>query len=274
MMLALIRTEMAKQWRRPRTYAALGVFVVLPLIIGIALKSNPPTPAVLTSEDDAYAFLATQTGLYLGVATLWFMSQFLLVVVLAVFAGDAIASEASWGNLRAMLVRPTSRSRLLGAKLAVAACFGAIATALVSVTGLLLGGVLFGWQPLNVVGTTHQTAGHILASLAIATAYVFWSLTVIIAFAFMVSTMTDTPAGAIFSAVGLYIVSQILDGLTALGSIRSALPTHHFDAWTRLFTANTGPTDEMLRGTLLVVPYVVAFLAVAWWWFRRKDILS
>ena len=166
------------------------------------------------------------------------------------------------------------RSRFLGAKLAVAACFGAIATALVSATGLILGGVLFGWHPLNVVGATHQSSGHIVASLAISTVYVFWSLTPIIAFAFMVSTMTDTPAGAIFSAVGLYIVSQILGGITALGSIRSALPTRHFDAWTRLFTANTGPTDDMLRGTLLVIPYVVVFLAIAWWWFRRKDILS
>jgi ABC-type transport system involved in multi-copper enzyme maturation permease subunit len=30
----------------------------------------------------------------------------------------------------------------------------------------------------------------------------------------------------------------------------------------------------MLRGTLLQVGYVLAFLGFAWWWFRRKDILS
>ena len=30
----------------------------------------------------------------------------------------------------------------------------------------------------------------------------------------------------------------------------------------------------MWRSILLQVPYVVVFLSVAWWWFRRKDIKS
>ena len=30
----------------------------------------------------------------------------------------------------------------------------------------------------------------------------------------------------------------------------------------------------MLRGTLLQFGYVILFLGIAWWWFRRKDILS
>ena len=118
-MLALFRTEMVKQWRRPRTYIALGLLVLIPLIFTIALKSNPPSPRP-GDDGDAYAYLATKSGLYLGVAALFFLSRFLLVVVIAVFAGDAVASEANWGNLRAMLVRPITRRRLLTAKLASA----------------------------------------------------------------------------------------------------------------------------------------------------------
>jgi hypothetical protein len=30
----------------------------------------------------------------------------------------------------------------------------------------------------------------------------------------------------------------------------------------------------MVNGLLLQLPYVVVFLAFAWWWFRRRDILS
>ena len=41
-MFAVFRTEMVKQWYRPRTYVALGVMVLIPLIITLALKSNPP----------------------------------------------------------------------------------------------------------------------------------------------------------------------------------------------------------------------------------------
>ena len=47
-------------------------------------------------------------------AALRLMSGFLLVIIVAVFGGDAIAGEASWGNLRYLLMRPISRGRLLG----------------------------------------------------------------------------------------------------------------------------------------------------------------
>jgi ABC-2 type transport system permease protein len=272
-MLALFRTEMVKQWRRPRTYVALGLLVLIPLIFTIALSSNPPSPRP-AGVDDAYAFLATKSGLYLGVAALFFLSRFLLVVVIAVFAGDSVASEANWGNLRAMLVRPITRSRLLTVKLASGALLALTAALLVPVTGLVLGGIAFGWHPLNVFGAPYQSTEHILASLGVASVYVLWSLTPVIAFAFMASTMTDTPAGAIFSAVGIYIVSQVLDSISSLGSIRTVLPTHHYDDWTTMFVRGTGPTSDMAHGALLVLPYTVVFLGVAWWWFHRKDILS
>jgi len=272
-MLALLRTEMVKQWRRPRTYVALGLLVVIPLIFTIALKSNPPA-ARPTSDEEAYGYLATQSGLYLGVAALFFLSRFLLVVVVAVFAGDAVASEASWGNLRAMLVRPISRPRLLTAKLASAGVLALVAAVVVPLNGLLLGGVAFGWHPLELPFSPPQSASHIVGNLALATVYVLWCLVPVIAFAFMVSTMTDAPTGAIFSAVGLYIVSQVLDAISALGRIRSVLPTHYYDAWRDLFVPGLSATSHMVRGALLVIPYTLVFLAIGWWWFGRKDILS
>jgi hypothetical protein len=30
----------------------------------------------------------------------------------------------------------------------------------------------------------------------------------------------------------------------------------------------------MVKGTLHQLPYVAGFLVLAWWWFRRKDVLS
>ena len=41
-MLRLIRTELRKQVRRPRTWVALGFVVIVPIIIAVALKLNPP----------------------------------------------------------------------------------------------------------------------------------------------------------------------------------------------------------------------------------------
>ena len=46
-------------------------------------------------------------------------SSFLLVVVVALYCGDTVASEASWGSLRYLLSVPVPRGRLLGTKLLV-----------------------------------------------------------------------------------------------------------------------------------------------------------
>ena len=82
----------------------------------------------------------------------------------------------------------------------------------------------------------HLDACDILYHLLVSTAYVAWSLTGVVAFSFMVSSMTDAPFGAIFAGVGLYFASLILDAISSLGSIRYVLPTHYFDTWVDLLT--------------------------------------
>ena len=270
MITATFRTDFAKQLRRPRTWVALGLVTAIPILMTIALEANPPH-----DRDAELFFVAARSGFYVPAAALMFMSHFLLVVVVCLFAGDAVAAEASWGNLRYLLVRPVSRARLLAGKLAVVILFLVLTTAAITVSGLVVGGLVLGFDtpsiPFFGVG---YGAGELLWRLALGTAYVAWSLTGIVCFGFMLSTMVDTPTGAIFGAVGLGVVSQILDAITPLGRIRSILPTHHLEAWRHLFLPFTGSTQEMWKGVVLQVPYVVVCLAVAWWWFQRKDIVS
>ena len=69
------------------------------------------------------------------------------------------------------------------------------------------------------------------------------------------------------------MVSQILNNISALNGTSYIYPTHYLNAWQSLFFQRA-QTSDMVRGVLLQVPYVVVFLAIAWWWFNRKDILS
>ena len=55
---------------------------------------------------------------------------FLLVVAVALFCGDTVASEASWASLRYLLAAPVPRSRLLRQKLIVAVAYAAAAVLL------------------------------------------------------------------------------------------------------------------------------------------------
>jgi ABC-2 type transport system permease protein len=266
---------MAKQWRRPRTYVMLAFTAFIPILIGILLETNPPDDP----RSGPFLYFATTSGLMLPVAALRLMSRFLLVIVVALFAGDAVASEASWGNLRALLVRPIGRTRLLVTKAASAVVLASVATALVAVAGLVVGVALFGWHPLDVTtgvlrsSSVHLSPGEIVVNLGIGAVYVLWSLASVAAFSFMLSTMTDSPIGASFSGVGFYVLSQILEGISALGDVRDYLPTRYLDEWASLFRPG-GATSDMTWGAVLPLGYVVVFTAVAWWWFRRKDVLS
>src|SRR4029078_4890655 len=150
----------------------------------------------------------------------------LLVLIVALFGGDAIAGEASWGNLRYILMRPVRRGRLVFAKFVVAVLCAWVAVFLVVVTGLVVGVIFFGSDPINIsfgFFSFSESTGDILAHLGVATVYVAWSMTGVVAFSFMVSCMTDVPFGAILAGVGLYFTSQILDQITSLGNIRYVL---------------------------------------------------
>ena len=105
------------------------------------------------------------------------------------------------------------------------------------------------------------------------TGYVAWSSAWVAALAFLLSTVTDAPVGAVAGTIVIVIVVQILDALTALGPIRQWLPVHEAGAWIGLL-ATPARVDDLTRGILLQVPYVLGLLGVAFATFARKDILS
>lgn len=266
-----IRLEVARQGRRLRTWLALAAMAGVPVAITLAFRfgSQPGKPG---GETPLPFLFVTASGLNLAFAALTAMSQFLLVVAVALFPGDAVAGEASWGTLRYLLLRPVPRGRLLAAKLAAAALLGGACVAVVSLTGLAAGTIAFGWGPLiTPLGTV--PAGEALGRLALATAYVAWTMAPVVLAAFALSTVTDSPAGAIAGAVGLSVVLRILDAIPALDPLRNGLPTHWWDAWFGLLGPGGVPGD-LVRGALVQVPWAVGFGAFAWWWFGRKDIVS
>jgi ABC-2 type transport system permease protein len=273
--LAVIRTELVKNLRRPRTYVAYGILVLIPVIMAVAIHLNPPS--VPDREGGGgFLFLSFLSGLLLPAFALRITSALILVIVVALFGGDAIAGEANWGNLRYLLMRPIGRGRLVFSKFVVAVFCAWIAVLLVALTALIAGVITFGAEPLTLTFgdfVTAQSTSAILGHLAVATVFVAWNLTGVVAFCFMVSCMTDAPFGAIFAGVGLYFTSLILDQITSLGSIRYVLPTHYFDSWFDLVSRGQWSAD-MWRGALLQLAYIAVFFLIGLWWFKRKDIKS
>jgi ABC-2 type transport system permease protein len=277
--IALVRTEFVKAVRRGRT-AAIGLALVgLPTLIVIAVKARHNRPHRV--EGLGLFRLAELSGLLVPAAVLDVMSGFLLIVIAGMFAGDSIAGDAAWGNLRYILMRPVARGRLLVAKAFVAGTLIWVCTILVTVAALIGGVIVLGAHPVTVPGIVFGNAslsftlssGTLLARLAVVTAYVAFGYTALLAIGTLLSTVTDTPAGAIGATIAIYIVSEILDSIEQFGVLRYGLPTHYLNAWEPVFLQNRYPHD-MLVGIIVQVVYLVVFGTAALLYFQRKDIRS
>lgn len=267
----MIRVEFRKQILRLRTWVAFAVLVGVPAIATIATKINPEEPG--PNEGPSFAAFSDASGLNNAVTALGFMSLFFLVIVAAMFAGETIAGEANWGTLRYLLVRPVRRPRLLLSKLGVSLALMGGATAMVSLSSLAIGTLAFGWHPFKTPFLVSIDEVDGLVRLLVATVLVAISLMPVATFALLLSTLTDIPAGAIGGAFGFWVVSQILDGISGLGPIRSGLPSHYSTAWLNLFFPTSVDTD-ILRSVGVAAVYSLVFVCAALWWFGRKDVLS
>src|SRR5664279_1262899 len=81
--------------------------------------------------------------------SLFFAASFLLIVIISLFFGDTIASEASWSSLRYLLAMPVPRTRLLRQKVVVAGILSLVALILLPVTAWIVGALAYGTGPLS-----------------------------------------------------------------------------------------------------------------------------
>lgn len=266
--------EFRRQAFRRRTQLALGFMVLLPLIILIAFQFD-------TGGDDdngrgefgSLVEFATSGGLNFTLFTIFVSASFLMVVVVALFCGDTVASEASWGSLRYLLAVPVPRARLLTVKLLVALVYSALALLLLAGTALLIGTLRYGWEPLRSTVAAQLEPGEGLLRLLGVLGYLAVVLLVVAGLAFLLSVVTDAALGAVGGAVLLWILSSILDQITALGALRAFLPTHYSTAWLGLLSTPV-QTDDVVRGAISAISYATLFWGLAFWRFTRKDVTS
>jgi ABC-2 type transport system permease protein len=266
-----LRVEAIRQFKRRRTLVAFGFLLVLPWILVAAFQFGGGG-----GDDDGQPSLvdvATDSGLNFALFVLFVATGFLLVVAVALFCGDTVASEAGWSSLRYLLASPVPRDRLLRQKLIVALAYAAAAVTVLPAMALLAGTLVFGWNDVALPTGGTFSASAALSRMFIIIGYSLVVQLVVAGLAFLLSVVTDSPLGAVGGAVGLVIVSNILDAVTALGAARDFLPTHWMYAWIDALQADIQWTG-MAKGAALSVSYAMIFLALAFRRFRSKDIVS
>jgi ABC-2 type transport system permease protein len=268
----MIRVELVKLFRRPRTWLAIGMLVALPVVVAIFISATGIAPRPGTGP----AFLAgvIRNGSLFPAAALAVVLPIFLPASVAVIAGDSIAGEATSGTLRYLLARPVGRTRLLVAKLVAIIAFIAAAVILVALVGYVVGYFAFGHAPLSSLSggpvlSPAQIAERIVASVA----YIGLSMVGVAAVALFFSTLTDSGLAAALGAIAVLIASTVLIALDATSTIQPYLLTRYWLAFVDLFRTPV-LWHDIVRGVGVQVVYTAVALAAAWANFTTKDITS
>ncbi|WP_411145505.1 ABC transporter permease [Streptomyces sp. x-80] len=269
-----LRVEALRQLKRRRTLVIAAILTLLPfvLVVAFAIGGDPSSRSRGTGRISLID-TATASGSNFAATVLFVSAGFLLVVPVALFCGDTVASEASWSSLRYLLAAPVPRARLLLSKLTIGLLSSAAAMVLLPLVALAVGTAAYGWGPLQLPTGGALPAGEAVPRLAVVVGYLFVSQLVTAALAFWLSTVTDAPLGAVGGAVGLTIVGTVLDQVTALGDWRDFLPAHWQFAWADALQPQL-EWPGMIQGSAVSVAYALVLFALAFRGFAKKDVVS
>lgn len=264
------RSELRLVFGRRRNQIGLAVLAAVPVLISIAIKTSASRPG-----QDAPDFFSsiTQNGLFLALAALTIELGLFLPIAIAAIAGDAVAGEANSGTLRYLLTVPVDRTRLLAVKYA-AVVVGALAAAfVVTVTGIVMGLILFGGGDVVLLSGTTTGFGDGLLRVLGATVYVAIGLAALGAVGLFFSTLTEQPIGAMIAAVIFSTASYIADTVPQISWLHPYLITHNWMAYADLLRDPVSWT-QMGHGLWVALGYAVVFWLASWARFGRKDITS
>jgi ABC-2 type transport system permease protein len=305
----VIRVELAKLFRRPRTWISMVLTCALPFVVAVFITITHLAPP--PGQGSAFLSAVLQSGELYPAAALALVLPVFLPVAVAVVAGDSIAGEAAGGTLRYLLVRPVSRTRLLVAKLISVIAYVLLVVLAVTFTAYATGIFLLGPSRAAAVGqvpggtgaggavpgavsgiagqapTAGQAAGGAVTSLsgaplsllqlaeriAGAIAFITVSMLGVAAIALFLSTITDSALGSALGALAALVASEVLVTLNAATVVQPYLPTRYWLAWIDFFRQPVFWRD-IQRGFGIQVVYVAVFLAAAWANFSTKDITA
>ena len=244
-MLSLLKIEIFKIFKRPRTYIAFAVIALIIILIQIALKfgGEEYIGLMLSGMNNSFEEIPTKNILN-GYLVCFIILNLLLIhvpILVALVAGDAIAGEANMGTLRLIAAKPVSRVKLLAVKFLASVFYTMLLLLWVAILSLFVSIALFG---VNWLGVPRELQFNVLESddvmwrYALAFCFAAIGLICVAALAFMLSVFSDNSIGPIVATVCVIIVFTILTQLQIPfydESIKPYLFTTHMLGWKGFF---------------------------------------
>lgn len=293
----LLKIELFKIFKRPRTYIAFGAVAIIVFLFQIALWFDGKTyvDLIVGNIDTSFDFSDQfKHRLLNGYFICFAILNILLIqmpLLVALIAGDSIAGEANMGTLRLSLTKPVGRTQYMLGKFLASVIYTILLLVFLAVLGLFGSMLLFGTNDLVIFRSTsiHQMSENdIFWRYIAAFAYATVALTTVAALAFLLSVFAENSIGPIIATMSIVIVFTILSEMNIPlydRTIKPYLFTTHMVAWKGFFYVKSNEEGATMKGSIENLPailkslsvllvYIFLFTGSAIWIFRRKDILS
>lgn len=285
-MTRLISAELFKLRKRLMTrvllFVLVGVMIVLYLLLLAVSKTTIPAHGSEEIET-----IQNLLGLPLALPfALYILSSFGTILAVILIA-SSVGTEYNWRTLRTMLICSESRLKLLGAKLVAAGILiligmvvGVAAGFLMSLITTAIGGYAFDFG--------FMTSGYLWDQFL-----QFWrTFYVLMPYAllgFLLAVAGRSAMPGIALGIGIFFLESIATGLMSLaGGWIARIPDYLLAANVRAITALgnlpqgigmgmgggnlTGQTPEIWQAALTLAVYSLAFIGLAFYLFRKRDV--
>ncbi|MBK7560982.1 MAG: ABC transporter permease subunit [Chitinophagaceae bacterium] len=296
-MLKLLKIELFKIFKRPRTYIAFGAITAIVLLIQVAVKFDGKSyvDLLLNNLKDSFEFNDEfKFKLLNGYLICFAILNTLLVsmpLLVALIAGDSIAGEANMGTLRLSLTKPISRTEYMIVKFAASVIYTMALLLWLALLALFGSMLIFGTNDLVVLrsdGIEQMKSFDVLWRYFAAFGYAAVALTTVSSLAFLLSVFAENSIGPIIATMSIVIVFTILSEMNIPiynDTIKPYLFTTHMVAWKGFFYVQADAEGTTINGSMENLPavmrslsillvYIGLFFGTAVWVFRKKDILT
>jgi len=204
----------------------------------------------------------------------------LMPIFICTLAGGVIAGEIQQGSLKLYASRPRSRTSIMLSKIFAIYSFNFIFCAYLAIVGLLVGIVLLGYNPTQLVFSTGFKLGNEITLMSasesllryFATAfYCSFSLMALGSVALFFSTLFNKPTGATIAAITIYFVCFIVAKLPFATEIRPYLLSNLMNGCGPLWLPDI-PWYMLAKNMGILALYICGFSSLAICSFNLKDI--
>jgi ABC-2 type transport system permease protein len=265
---AVYRWELRKLRAQKRTYIGLAAAVAIPLIfiLALAVDNSGGGP-----EELPFSAFVRETGFAIPLVCLAFGAFWLLPLLTALVAGDIVANEDQNGTLKTILTRSVERWHVFAGKVLAALTYTVALLAIYVSVGLVVGGLVWGFDPLTTLSGTRIDAGRALVLTGAGTLAYMLPLSAIAAIGVLLSTVTRNSAAAVVGTLMVSIFMQIIAAISALDALDPYLLSTQFNAWQGILREPVD-WDPILRSAWVCGLYALPALGWALTAFLRRDV--